>query len=223
MKKAIIEFEFKKEIQNILNLNLFLEKIESYELIEILKIDLEQGIKILLMNITLKDGFNIHDLEIPTGYTQILSVIKSEGNSHIVLLKGQLPMEKFKELVPDAKKFDLNIIWTTPTVFNKEKMIISAIGIESELKKFLESWKELAVIKKLSFQPADFELHNVLSCLTDKQKDILVKAKKWGYYDYPRKIDSEKLSRRVGISKSTTIEHLRKAENRLITNILAGY
>ena len=78
-------------------------------------------------------------------------------------------------------------------------------------------------VKNITYRRAIYQEHNVLSVLTDKQKAILLAAKKHGYYDYPRKINSEQLAKKVGVSKATVVEHLRKAEGRLMANILAGY
>jgi len=102
-------------------------------------------------------------------------------------------------------------------------MVISVIGDEKNLKKFLEVIKLIGEVSKISFTKAIFNEQTVLSCLTEKQKEILITAKKSGYYNYPRKINSQELSEKIGLSKPTVVQHLRKAEIRLITNLLAGY
>ncbi len=222
MKKAIVEFNLKDDLIRLFNWEQFFTQIESLELLEILKLDFEKSLKIIITKIILKEGININDLVMPTG-GEILSVIKSDKNQHICLVKGQPPLEKFKDIQKISKGFNIDVIWTTPTIFSEEKMAISVIGDEENIKKFYNLWKKLADITKISFQPANFEISDLISCLTDKQKEIIIKAKKHGYYNYPRKINSEKLAKSFGISKATTIEHLRKAENRLIDTIFTGY
>ena len=69
----------------------------------------------------------------------------------------------------------------------------------------------------------EYQKHDILSVLTEKQRDILITAHENGYYDYPKKINSEKLSEKVKVSKATLVQHLRKAEGRLLSEILTGY
>jgi predicted DNA binding protein len=102
-------------------------------------------------------------------------------------------------------------------------MVLSVTGEEKELKKFLEAIKLLGDVQSISFKKATFNEQNILSVLTEKQKEILIAAKKNGYYSYPRKINSEELSEKIGLSKPTVVQHLRKAEIRLMSNILTGY
>jgi predicted DNA binding protein len=115
------------------------------------------------------------------------------------------------------------VIWATPSIFKKGKMVLSVIGEEKELKKFLEAIKLLGDVHSVSFKKAIFNEQNILSVLTEKQKEILIAAKQNGYYSYPRKINSEDLSEKIGLSKPTVVQHLRKAEIRLMSNILSGY
>ena len=102
-------------------------------------------------------------------------------------------------------------------------MIIIGIGNQVNLKKFLDVIKNLGEIKNISFKKPTFNEQSILSCLTEKQKDVLITAKKNGYYNYPRRINSQDLSKKIGLSKPTVVQHLRKAEIRIISSILTGY
>ena len=168
--------------------------------------------------LTMKEGYKIEDIDMPD-FMEIFSVLKQEGKRYIVLSKVKF----YKNFFRLAKKFNIDIIWDTPSIFSKEKMVISVIGNEENLKKFLGVIKYLGEVKSMSFKKATFHEQSILSCLTDKQREIVIAAKKNGYYSYPRKINSEELSNRVGLSKPTVVQHLRKAEIRLISNILTGY
>jgi len=222
MRKAIIEIEFSNQVKEIAKIDTILSKVDSIELIEILKIDFEKGLKIVLSNIIMKEVYTIDDIDF-SEIAEIITILKRDGNKYTCLIKGQPPFSKYKGLKDLSKKFDLNIIWTTPSILSKEKMVISVIGTNEELQKFLKAIKLAANIIKISFQETDFEWQSVLSCLTDKQKELIIEARKMGYYNYPRRVDTDKLAKKVGISKSTAIEHLRKAESRIINNIFAGY
>lgn len=222
MRKAIIEIEFSNQVKEIVKIDTILSKVESIELIEILKIDFEKGLKVVLSNINMKEEYTIDDIDL-SDIAEIITILKRDGNKYTCLIKGQPPFSKYKGLKDLSKKFDLNIIWTTPSILSNEKMIISVIGTNADLQKFLKAIKLAGNIKKISFQETNFEWQSILSCLTEKQREVIIEAKNMGYYSYPRKIDTDKLAQKVGISKSTAIEHLRKAESRIINNVFAGY
>lgn len=59
-----------------------------------------------------------------------------------------------------------------------------------------------------------------MTWLTEKQRRILMSAYKMGYYDVPRRVDSEMVARALKLDKSTVVEHLRKAEKRLLRQVV---
>jgi predicted DNA binding protein len=56
--------------------------------------------------------------------------------------------------------------------------------------------------------------------LTDKQKNVLMKAFEMGFFEYPRKSSITDISNELGIAPSTAIEHLRKAVKKSIYFVL---
>ncbi len=58
--------------------------------------------------------------------------------------------------------------------------------------------------------------------LTEKQERIFWLALKGGFFDYPRKIDTEELAAKLGISPSTLSEITRRGMRRLLENYFKG-
>lgn len=52
--------------------------------------------------------------------------------------------------------------------------------------------------------------------LTERQREVFEAARCRGYYDLPRRITSAALADELGIAKATLLEHLRKAESKLL-------
>jgi predicted DNA binding protein len=217
MRKLTLEYIPNEEMQ--LEMKPLFEIINSYEILESLKIDWEEGICVDLIEFNLKEGLRIQDIKY-IEKMEILSVLKSDENKHTCLVKSHEP----EETMDEYKEFDLNLIYTTPFIIAKEKHIYSVIGDQKSLMRFIELIKQRAEsVENMSFKRAAYQRHDILTVLTDKQKEVLIAAKKNGYYKYPRKIQSSDLAQKIGISKGTTVEHLRKAEERLMENILDGY
>ena len=119
-------------------------------------------------------------------------------------------------------EFKLDLIWTTPTIVSEEKLTYSCIGDQENILKFIDVMKQYGTILNMSFLKAVYQPQDILSILTDKQREVVLAATKFGYYDYPKKINSQQLSQKVNISKATLVQHLRKAEGRIMANITAG-
>ncbi|MWG36289.1 helix-turn-helix domain-containing protein [Halomarina oriensis] len=56
--------------------------------------------------------------------------------------------------------------------------------------------------------------------LTGRQREVVSVALELGYFEWPRRINSEQLAAELDISRATLLEHLRKAESKLITAAL---
>ena len=217
MRKLTLELEPNERVKE--ELEPMFEIIDSFELLEIMKIDWEEGIRVDLVECHLKETQSIHEVKI-IGDMEIMSVLKSEGNKHTCLAKYSEP-EESKDLF---KQFNLNLIYATPIIMSPEKYTFSVIGDQENLSRFIELAKTyLGSIENMIFKKAAYQKHDILSVLTDKQRDIIIAAQRHGYYKYPKKIKSDELAQKIGISKGTAIEHLRKAEERLMENIVAGY
>ena len=214
MRKMTLEYEPNdkfKEIQKPI-----FEKIVSYEILEDLRNDWEECISVDLIEIITRDGISINDIS-TIGTLEILSVLGSKGNKHICMAK-ELDSENVLEFFKD-----LDLIFSTPNIVTEDKVTLSCIGENDDLNRFINLITEhLGSVVNISFTRAMYQKQDVLSILTEKQKDILLTANRYGYYEYPRKINCTQLSEKVSISKPTLIEHLRKAEIRILKEILTG-
>jgi len=85
-----------------------------------------------------------------------------------------------------------------------------------DLKSIVEDFREIGTVtlRKLT------RIGNSESQLTDRQQEVIEAALRGGYFEWPRRIDSEELADRLGISRATCLEHLRKAEEQLLRDAL---
>jgi predicted DNA binding protein len=168
----------------------------------------------------MKPNFTIDDLRIPNAVTlTILDVLAKSSNQYVCIIKT----EYRDDTLEFGKWFDLkNIIFDLPAFISEDKFCFSFIGDTEPIKELLQIVETLGPIKIKSVQNYPFSDVDLLSALTERQQEIVTLAKQTGYYELPRKISTEALSRKIGISKSTLIEHLRKAENRIVSSLFRG-
>jgi len=63
---------------------------------------------------------------------------------------------------------------------------------------------------------ADSPRHHRLDTLTTAQRDAFEHAREAGYYEWPREVSTRELAEGLDVSKTTLLEHLRKAEAKLL-------
>ncbi|MBT3408789.1 hypothetical protein HN415_08995 [Candidatus Woesearchaeota archaeon] len=203
---------------NILMMTLFgkiFNYVEKIEFEEMLKVDFVNALEIAMVKFYMKNDYSPKDIKLKLSM-KILDVIKQKGNEYTSLVKLSYP----KSLMKLFKFMDTEILWTKPMWIKKELFIFSCFGEERVLKRFLFGMKTMGKVQSVSYKRANYDGRNSLSILTEKQQKILLKAKEVGDYKYPRKMDANKLSKELGISKQTLIEHLRKTENKIMDHIL---
>lgn len=72
----------------------------------------------------------------------------------------------------------------------------------------------------LNVLPTSVWTHALFGDLTAKQAEALLTAHRFGYYTSPRRATTENIATSLGIGRTTYDEHLRKAENRVISTLI---
>ena len=122
-----------------------------------------------------------------------------------------------------------NCLLMPPIVYNKgwEHYKIVSFQPEDE-RKFFNGLKKFAEVKILSktriFNAGTgsgirVSMLSLFSRMTNKQLNAMLAAYEHGYYKSPRRITTEKLAEKMDITRPTYEEHLRKAENKIISAI----
>lgn len=80
-----------------------------------------------------------------------------------------------------------------------EREMGADIEIKSLGQKHLKDWESLLV-----------------EDLSERQREVMELARERGYYEWPRETNASELADELGVSKTTFLEHLRKAESKVI-------
>ena len=218
MRRITMEFDYQKAWKWIFGSNS--EKVEVLEALRCFKCD-TQGLAIIC-RIRLKDRkITIQDLLMGKGLlTNIELLYKEKDGSLVVFIEGRSCVPKPPKDIKEPKM----LMTRPPDFLDVDRMKVEMIGKEDEIKKLLHytnKWGDNS-FKILGLTSIDTKGESLLSKLTSRQRQMLLTAYALGYYDVPRKISSDNLSRHLNVDKSTIVEHLRKAERTLVGSIIAG-
>jgi len=104
----------------------------------------------------------------------------------------------------------------------REEWQVCFAGDRSETSAALENVRESAgadvsvAAITTGTDPATSKREQRLDDLTDAQREAFEHARQVGYYEWPRQTSTRDLADDLGISKTTLLEHLRKAEAKLL-------
>jgi hypothetical protein len=108
-----------------------------------------------------------------------------------------------------------------PLAIRDGKIRLTFLGSSKDVSNLLEKMEAAEIhYKVVLLSDAAFGPDSIINQLTEKQHDVLTTAYRLGYYDIPRRINSNQLAEKLKIANSTLVEHLRKAERRLLVQVL---
>ena len=74
---------------------------------------------------------------------------------------------------------------------------------------------EIDVTSIRSSSASDDRMHRIEG-LSERQREVFEHARERGYYEWPREVSTRELAGDLDLSKTTLLEHLRKAESKLL-------
>jgi hypothetical protein len=151
------------------------------------------------------------------GLEKILVLNKEKNGSSIAYAEGK-PRKEWTQLALRSGGFTY-----PPFELTNVSWRITFIGNGAQARKFLTIASGFGLhFKVVSASDAMFTKSSFLSVLTEKQRRVLTSAYSLGFFDTPRRIDTRKLAESLELGKSVTIEHLRKAQKRLLNELLTS-
>jgi hypothetical protein len=155
-----------------------------------------------------------HYFNDPTDVVQVLE--REKDGSYICFMKGKMERQ-FSQVMGVINRGYLS----SPYEIMDGRLKIAFLGSTRVIKGFLGNITRAGLhCKVLSLTDARFSSSSPLSKLTGIQQRVILSAFELGYYDLPRRIDSRELAKRLKIAEPTLVVHRRKAERRLLSEII---
>lgn len=178
-------------------------KTTPHEIVEICRVQLNDS------SMSITDAFSHPGEEI--------SVLQQETPDTYILFYKRRPMRRLLSIVSSVPGGYLS----TPYEERDGKLRMTLLGNARSVKNFLKSLHRVGLHPRIVLlTDAVFSLNSQLDMLTEKQKTVIIDALKNGYYDVPRKIGSEALAKKLRIREPTLVIHRRKAERKLLGQLL---
>ena len=218
MRRLVLELRFDNS-QTRPNGSTIFERVRSIEVLHLLRQSRDETDAIC--RVEFKNGASDPRELLSSGsITEVEPLYQEKDGSFITYLKSK-PLKWLDDVLgPMGRKSGVYMYG----FFELQEGVLKAayLGNTKQVKDFLKRLQASKIEHKiLSLTDARFSPDSPLYSLTEKQRRILMSAFKLGYFEIPRKISFEELSRQLNLGTSTVNEHLRKAESRLISYLLS--
>ncbi len=161
-----------------------------------------------------------------SGLADILEEHSDGSQTHLVMARRSWTLENSVTANIQAS----NLLQVPPEMYEKGWEYFNVIAFRHEdLQKLLQSLEDkgfkVEVLRKSLFKgflvnSSAVNVDAVFSVLTQKQIDALLTSYDHGYYKLPRESSLTTIAKNRRIARTTFEEHLRKAENKLVTNLI---
>jgi predicted DNA binding protein len=161
---------------------------------------------------------------------KFLSAVKKDQHLKNVEIEGNkiFLVEVTDKKIPVTVRNNQNqkIIWTRPIHINikgEERWEVASWD-KRHIMKFIKETEKISnyviveSIKETKLK--DIYYTRLLPDLSPKQKQAIVLAFEEGYYDWPKRTDFQKLAYKMKMSVPTFREHLKKAEKKLLPDLI---
>ena len=185
--------------------------IERFEVVSLFNLAGDQHSEVC--RFTIREGIPVD--QIRCNYVSNLIVLQNRGREYTCLVKGTFSDDITRFLHTYGSRFE------PPVVFENDCLSFSMVGNPADFSTFVKDAAEngwvLEILSVCDYSPG---ASGIFEILTPKQKEILLESYRCGYFDHPRKINAGELAEKMGMHKTTLLEHIHKAEKRLIGHIL---
>jgi predicted DNA binding protein len=216
MRRLVIEFQ-SKDLQKFSDAAPLM-KVKSLEILHFISQD-ERELSGICKIVLKRPHSSIEDFTGKDKTIEMQVLEREKEGAYIVFFRA-------KQSQTESSPFDMSKIGgcvVVPFEIKDGKLKITFLGNSIQVNRLLHQAEIMEVRHKVvSLTDAKYSQESPLSRLTEKQRRILIAAYRQGYYDLPRKINSEQLAKRLDVVSSTLVEHLRKAELRILTGMLGS-
>ena len=143
---------------------------------------------------------------------------REKGGAFIVYARGKPSLGAFPAgLVKTGGYF------VSPLEFRDGRARIAFLGNARQVRSLLQTMKRAKIEHRvLALTDATFPPDSPLQGLTRKQLLTIRSALELGYFDVPRRVSSEDLGERLRLDPSTLNIHLRKAQKKILSEVLSN-